>query len=78
LTKRIENSGGSVIGRNKPRQHLPVGSRTTRAIVSRVQTGKCPETASGRHFWRVVTTKEDAERGEDRFICKKCHKEVVE
>jgi hypothetical protein len=46
--------------------------------MSRAQTGKCPETASGRHFWRVVTTKEDAERGENRFICKKCHKEVVE
>jgi hypothetical protein len=33
---------------------------------------------SGRHFWLVTTTGEDAERGHDRYACKNCGKEVVE
>jgi hypothetical protein len=46
--------------------------------MSRAQTGKCVGSTSGRHFWLVTTTEQDAERGENRYVCKNCGKEVLE
>ena len=37
---------------------------------------KCPDSASGRHFWLDVTT--EADRPNKRYNCRSCRKEVLD
>ena len=46
--------------------------------MQRSQHEKCPESVSGRHFWSVITTDDDAARGLERFVCENCRQEAVE
>ena len=57
-----------------PKENDPL--RGTRQFVRREQAGKCPESASGRHFWLDVTS----ERNDPskRYRCRNCSREVID
>lgn len=44
--------------------------------MSSEQTGKCPDSASGRHFWIDVTSEQDGPKR--RYSCRSCRKVVLD